>query len=113
MNEKLIATLRDSYSGNEPGLSVLLKAAEEAADKIERLREALGAHIQADAYRDTFPDDDEDAAYLRKQETWWRLAARNWLSDSLADECAFAAKKRALMLPETVEAIEKALGEER
>lgn len=61
-----------------------------------RLRQALGAHIQADAYRDTFPDDAKDAAYLRKQETFWRLTARGWLEGDDSDICAQAAKQRAI-----------------
>ena len=56
------------------------------------LMKAVGAHIQADAYRDTFPDDEKDAAFLRKQETWWRLTARSWLGDELANACAQKAK---------------------
>lgn len=61
-----------------------------------RIRDALGAHLQADAYRDTFPDSAVDAAYLRKQETWWRLKARQWLSDGDAFACLEAAKVRAI-----------------
>lgn len=60
------------------------------------IKDALGAHLQADAYRDAFPYDDEDAAYLRKQETWWRLKARQWLSDAEASECLSRAKARAI-----------------
>lgn len=61
-----------------------------------RLRQALGAHLQADAYRDTFPDNAEDAKQLRKSETMWRLTARGWLTE--ADESASlqAAKQRAI-----------------
>ena len=61
-----------------------------------RLREAVGAHIQADAYRDSFPDDDDDAAYLSKGETNWRLTARAWLDEATLDQCAQAAKKRVI-----------------
>lgn len=60
-----------------------------------RIKEALGAHIIADAYRDTFPDSDEDAAYLRKQETYWRLLARSWLVGSDESLCTQKAKYRA------------------
>ena len=56
----------------------------------------MGAHIQADAYRDTFPDGEEDAKYLRKQEAHWRLTAHAWLSEEAAWRCAEAAKKRAV-----------------
>ena len=59
------------------------------------LRQAIGAHIQADAYRDTFPDSEDDAKYLRRQETWWRLKARQWLSEAESARCAAAAKYRA------------------
>lgn len=67
----------------------------EAATEINRLRAALGAHIQADAYRDTFPDNEEDGKHLRKQETWWRLTARSWLSDFETNKCAEEAKAKA------------------
>lgn len=60
------------------------------------IKGALGAHIIADAYRDTFPDDAADAAQLRKQETYWRLMARSWLGDDLEEECHQVAKARAL-----------------
>ena len=65
-----------------------------------QLREALGAHIQADAYRDSFPDDEEDARYLRKQEAFWRLAARSWIDERLSGECAQVAKERYVQSPE-------------
>jgi hypothetical protein len=61
-----------------------------------RIRDALGAHIQADAYRDSFPDNEADAAYNRKQETWWRLKARQWLCGADGRDCADAAKRRAI-----------------
>lgn len=53
------------------------------------LKTALGAHLRADAYRDTFPDDKQDADYLLRQETWWRLKARQWISrfPELEKEC--------------------------
>ena len=60
------------------------------------LKEALGAHIQADAYRDSFPDDDRDVEHNRKQETWWRLKARQWISNAVERECAERAKARAV-----------------
>lgn len=68
--------------------------------EIARLRGAMGAHIQADAYRDAFPDDEQDAAYLRKQETWWRLTGRSWLDEDTASACARAAKERVAASPE-------------
>lgn len=65
------------------------------AEENLRLRQALGAHIQADAYRDDVPDNDQDAAHLRKQETWWRLTARGWLTEDDTRSCAADAKVRA------------------
>lgn len=59
------------------------------------IKEALGAHLIADGYRDAFPDDAADAKHLRKQETYWRLKARQWLmSDADADDCVQRATKR-------------------
>lgn len=83
---------------------------EEVMSLVERvLREALGAHIQADAYRDSMPDSDEDARFLRKQETWWRLTARSWLDEALASECAEAAKRRVIASPEHQAIVKAAL----
>ena len=59
------------------------------------LFEAFGAHVQADAYRDAMPDDAKDAAYLRKQETWWRLKAREWAGDAMSERAAQSANERA------------------
>ena len=61
-----------------------------------RLRQALGAHMQADAYRDDFPDNEQDAKSLRKSETWWRLTARGWLVGDDDDRCLQLAKQRAI-----------------
>lgn len=65
-----------------------------------RIMEALGAHIIADSYRDTVPDDDHDAAYLRKQETFWRMTARAWLCDADSEKCHAKAKHRMADSPE-------------
>lgn len=65
-----------------------------------RIKEALGAHIMADAYRDTFPDDEQDEKYLRKQETYWRLKARQWMTTNDAELCHQKAKARAANEPE-------------
>jgi hypothetical protein len=73
----------------------MMAAAEAQCMEVLRLRQALGAHIQADAYRDDVPDNTHDAAYLRKQETWWRLTARGWLAEDDARVCARDAKDRA------------------
>jgi hypothetical protein len=61
--------------------------------EVMRLRAALGCHIQADAYRDSFPDDEQDAACNRKSETWWRLMARCVVpqDDPLHEACSVAA----------------------
>ena len=76
--------------------------------RILRIKEALGAHLQADAYRDTFPDNEADAAYLRKQETYWRLKARQWLSSADERECLDRAKDRVASEPEHKAMIDKA-----
>lgn len=65
-----------------------------------RIMEALGAHIIADSYRDTYPDNEQDAAYLRKQETFWRLTARAWLCDTDTEKCHQKAKQRMAESPE-------------
>lgn len=66
----------------------------EAANK--RLREVLGAHLQADGCASEFPDNVEDEKHLKRQETHWRLIARSWLDDlDLYLECCEAAKQRA------------------
>jgi hypothetical protein len=65
-----------------------------------RIKEALGAHIIADSYRDTVPDDEQDASYLRKQETFWRLTARAWLCDVDTTLCHDKAKTRMADSPE-------------
>jgi hypothetical protein len=65
-----------------------------------RIEAALGAHLIADSYRDTFPDSSEDAKYLRKQETFWRLKARQWLTDSDEDRCHQKAKERRACEPD-------------
>lgn len=67
----------------------------EAMSELSKLKIAYGCHVQADAYRDTFPDNEEDAKYLRKQETWWRLTARAKAGEALESECADAAKSSA------------------
>ena len=72
------------------------------------MRQALGAHIMADAYRDTFPDNDEDAAYLRKQETFLRLKARQWLSEAEAARCSALAKTRLADEPPMRDALNRA-----
>ena len=79
---------------------------EKVAAEMQREREdakmisaALGAHIQADAYRSTFPDNDADAQYLKKQETWWRLMAHQWLPSNLSSDCANVAKLKVADSP--------------
>ena len=59
------------------------------------LKIALGYHINADAYRDTFPDNEADAKQLSRSETWHRLKARSMISDRLAAECGDAMKAHA------------------
>ena len=70
------------------------------AQRDVQIRAALGAHVEADAYRDSIPEDDQDAALLRQQETWWRLTARSWLDEDTASACARAAKERVAASPE-------------
>lgn len=62
---------------------VLVPKEDNAALKI-----ALYHHINADAYASTFPDDESDSKALKKQETWNRLQARTFISDSLEEECS-------------------------
>ena len=84
----------------------------ELESEIEKLREALGAHLIADGYRDEFPDDEDDAKYLRKSETYWRLSARKWTDDELAYSCALVARKRGVAEDTNLQAIlEKIDGE--
>lgn len=60
--------------------------------EVGRLRICVGLHVNADAYADTFPEDAEDAAQLRKSETWHRLSARSVLLERDKDVCNQAAK---------------------
>ena len=69
--------------------------------------EALGLHIMADAYADTFPDNAEDSKYLAKNETELRIRARNLLSDELTERCHKAAKDYLCNLPEHKAMIKK------
>jgi hypothetical protein len=92
-------------------LFVLRDRVREVETENEHLRRALGCHIQADSYRETFPDSAEDAAGLRKSETWWRLMAR--CAVSLDSELADACGRAALAIPEVVAEIEKAFAAAR
>lgn len=81
------------------------EVAGDAAEMIVELRNALinfqllkiamGMHINADAYSSTFPDNNEDAKYLKKSETYLRLSARNLLPEDFAWECHEAYKAYA------------------
>lgn len=89
----------------------ILKLIAEPTAENEQLRRALGCHMQADAYRETLPDSEEDAAGLRKSETWWRLMARCAIApeSDLADACGSA----ALQIPEVVAQVEAAVAAAR
>lgn len=79
-----------------------------ASEARDVLREVLGAHIQADAYAQEIPEDEQDALYLRKQETWWRLTARAWMELEDIRPCAEMAKKRVGDSPEWQAELDKA-----
>jgi len=59
-----------------------------------KLKSALGYHINADSYASTFPDDEQDEASLRKQETWNRFTARTLIDEKLESECVEKMKER-------------------
>lgn len=88
-------------------LFVLRDHVRELKAENEQLRRALGCHITAEAYRETMLDSEEDAADLRKAETWWRLMARCAVDpeSDLADACGSAAHE----IPEVVDEVEKAV----
>lgn len=79
--------------------------------QIARLELIVGLYRNADAYADTFPDDEVDAKQLRKSETWHRLAARSHIDDPLDDACQQAAKQWMLNLPDVQTALAKARAE--
>lgn len=98
--ERAVLTERKSLSR-----TIAEKDAENA-----KLRAAYGCHIQADAYWGTFPDNEEDAAQLRKSATRWRLTAREVVAEGseLHDACAEAAKGIPSVKAEIVAAIRRA-----
>jgi hypothetical protein len=98
-NLKEIDAFDDAANAFACGYITLHTQLAERDAQLAAAMEALGAHIQADAYRATFPDNDADADYLRKQETWWRLIARQWLSPQISDDAAHAAKVRVASSP--------------
>lgn len=61
----------------------------EAKDYVEtsKLKEAFGMFLNGMAYYETFPDNEEDAAQLRKAATYNFLRARNHISDELSELC--------------------------
>lgn len=71
-----------------------------SAEKYIRLKTALGYFMNAEAYRSTFPDNDEDAAQLRKSATWNEITGRNFLTDKDQFECSEAMKKHVSEQPE-------------
>ncbi len=75
-----------------PSLIAKAREADELRAEVGRLRICVGLHVNADAYADTFPEDAEDAAQLRKSETWHRLSARSVLLERDKDVCNQAAK---------------------
>lgn len=80
----------------EDAIERAMSLPETKAGEVNHLLEALGAHVQGDGYADAIPDNDEDAKYLRRQETWWRLTAKQWAGEALVDLAAQAAKARAI-----------------
>lgn len=62
--------------------------------RLEIAMAALGAHVQANAYANSFPDDAEDLADNRRQESYWRNVADRWAGEAFLNECAQAAKDR-------------------
>lgn len=83
----------------------LMPEVETLRAQVAEMRGALGAHAQADAYAGSFPDDDADAKYLRKQEVFWRMTAKKWLDyETFGPE----AKARMMNDPE-VKAVHKRL----
>lgn len=66
-----------------------------AVEELKLLKIAMGMHINADAYSSTFPDNTNDGKYLKKQETYLRLSARNLISEELSWECHEAYKKHS------------------
>jgi len=77
-------------------------------DENKILKSALGYHINADAYRDSFPDDEADAASLKKQETWNRLTARSLLTEDMEEDCNRFMKDHAMSQPDMVETVRAA-----
>jgi len=53
----------------------------------ERLQLCVGYHQNADAYRSEFPDNEEDAKYLRRNETENRLITRTFINEEIEKKC--------------------------
>ncbi|WP_375453763.1 hypothetical protein [uncultured Methylobacterium sp.] len=102
-----LSEIDDEYEA----MVVECEATEARADRLEaevaRLKAALGCHILADAYRESFPDNEQDAAHNRKSETWWRLMSRCPVptDDPLRDACKLAATQ----IPEVVAHVGRAV----
>lgn len=64
--------------------------------QVSTLLQALGAHFQADAYRDAIPDDERDESYLRRGEEHWRRMASLLVSSDLVAAALEAARLRAI-----------------
>lgn len=78
---------------HEAALTQIQQALDSAVKELKILKIAMGMHVNADAYGSTFPDNTDDAKYLKKQETYLRLSARNLISENLSWECHEAFKK--------------------
>ena len=114
---RAMATHRDGNHlyGPDPLCVEMATRIQQLAAENARLRTIVGLHINADAYRDTFPDDDEDAKQLRESETWHRLQARSLLTDQDESNCEEAAKNWLRERPEfqaSIEAARKAMERE-
>ena len=78
--------------GCEVGVS--RQALDEVLAELKVCHEVIGAYVIAEAFADTFPDDEADAKYMKFGQHYWEGAAASWAGDELLSRSHEAAKTR-------------------
>lgn len=65
-----------------------------ALAELRRCHEVIGAYVIAEAYADTLPDDEADAADMKFGQHYWEGAASYWAGENLLIRAHEAAKER-------------------